>query len=79
MHRGHFAGPHLVQNLSGFGVRLRIVVRRLVSREPREHGERYTRVEPQALHGRDQTVTPERRGKPWNPRIGIRPLRGVGQ
>jgi hypothetical protein len=79
MHRGHFAGPHLMQDLSGFGVGLGIVVGRLIGREPREDGERYTRVEPQALHGRDQSVTPERRRKPWNPRIGVRPLRGMGQ
>jgi hypothetical protein len=33
MHRGHFAGPHLMQGLSGFGVGLGIVPGRLVGRE----------------------------------------------
>jgi hypothetical protein len=44
MHRCHFAGPHLMQDLSGFGVGLSIVVGRLVGREPGQNGERYTRV-----------------------------------
>src|SRR5208283_3448203 len=47
--------------------------------EPLEHRERHARVEPQALHRRDKSVTPERRRIPWNSRVGISPLWSVGQ
>jgi Anabaena sensory rhodopsin transducer len=50
----------------------------LIGREPLEHPERHARVEPQALHGRYEAITPERRRVPWYSRIGIRPLWGVG-
>ena len=47
--RGHLAGAHLVQDFTRLGVGLRIVVGRLMGREPLEHAERDARIEPQAL------------------------------
>jgi hypothetical protein len=76
--RRHFACPHFMQDLPGFGIRLRIVVGRLIGCEPLEHGQCHARVEPQALHSRYEAIAPERRRVPWDSRIGIRPLWGVG-
>src|SRR5580700_1828521 len=68
-----------MKDLAGFRVGLRVVVGSLIDREPLEHRERHPRVEPQALHGCDEAITPERRRVPWDSRVGVRPLRGLSQ
>ena len=76
--RGHFAEPHFVENLAGFGVAIGIGIPGLRRGKKLQHAARDGRVDPQHHQRRDDAVAPERRRKPRNAGVRVGPVFGIG-
>ena len=68
---GHLAAAHLVQDLAGFGLVLRVERGRLLLREEAQHAAGHGRVECEAQQGGDQRVAAEHRAEPGDAGVGI--------
>ena len=75
---GHFAAPCFVHDLARLRIAEAGVFLRLCGCEKTQHAGRKARIEPQRLQRGDDRVPPERRGKPGNARIRVRPGRQDG-
>ncbi len=75
VHDGHFATPHLMQDLSRLGVALRNLFRCLRFREIFQDAFGDARRHPQTLQRGDDSIAPEHGVEPWHTGVGVRAFR----